>query len=346
MIENFDNIYNINKEMRFYTQERIVIPIVQSIYDEFIDKGAEYELLRLISVLPKDEYSIISNSLSTHVTREKSAWITQFYPDIVTDKETVAYIGAVTELLWTIALIIDDIEDNDKQRANMDSVWVKYGREKSYSACVAVFQLLQKDMNFRYPILKSGDLMKEKVDIAMNSLKEHSKLSFNSSVDTFNNNYYKRAIFHANFPFEILFNDEDSKIIKNIAIKSIQLINNSGQLLNDMKDIIPNSNTGKEHFGDIRNGTITIPLKLLYDKLASNQQLILSQMIGKELSKEDKIIIDEFIKITKLQENVTQLVIEGYQLAFDLISQILSKERVILLKNWIEYKTQQALTLF
>ncbi len=125
---------HIGVEIDLHTRERIYTPIVVSLYDEFISSGSANELSRLVALLPTEQYPLVLHSLSTHVTREKAAWVTQFASQLEISATDTAYLGAVSELLWTAALIADDIEDDDMQRANIETVWVRYGKQDAFKA--------------------------------------------------------------------------------------------------------------------------------------------------------------------------------------------------------------------
>lgn len=300
-------------------------------------------MFNMVKELPPEYQPMIIHSLTSHVTREKAAWILLPSEIVPLDNVNIKYVAAMIELLWTAAYIYDDIEDGDLQRASMPSVWAKYGKSKALEAYNATLDLLKRKTNEYFPDIQGGEILKNQFNIGLISLVEHRLLSFDSKMEDIERNYYERACFHANLPFDLLLAGQENKTVREELIEGVQLINNAGQLLNDLKDLVPNVINGRTQFSDVRNAVITIPLKLMFDKLSKEDQDILKYYMGKsDLSDSEIEVLKSLIKRSEMSEAVFELVVSRYNDALNKLSPFMKDSENSLLKKWIDYKIGHA----
>jgi len=250
-------------------------------------------------------------------------------------------LAASVDLLWTLALILDDIEDQDNQRAGVDTAWVVYGKERAYetaqSGLYSVIGTLKEHLGER-----TAQLCQLYVNLGVESLAEHKSLTLSSSIDEIVTNYIKRADFHTAFPVEVLYSIS-AKGDKEKAISALREVNLAGQILNDIKDFLPEYQWARLGFSDIRNGLVTVPIKSLWNLMEENERKIFLSIFGSgKISSSDKDFIEKSIKKTNILASLKTYIVDLYNSSLRNFQQVVSQESLQhCFKMWVNYKLKQ-----
>lgn len=190
--------------LEFLTRERIFTPIVGELYNEFVRNGTSQALIEILSEIPAGYHPPVLYTLTTHVTKEKPIFVYGVGDCYLTNKDKVRFIAASTDLLWCLSLIIDDIVDEDTQRANRETSWYIYGKEESYKSAGAVFKNLQ-DLTESTLSQKTKGLLLECVEDGVKSLEDPVVRRLDSDIGSITDNINHRARFHCEYPIKALF---------------------------------------------------------------------------------------------------------------------------------------------
>ncbi len=323
------------------TRERIFTPIIDELYHEFIENGTNQALVSILKQIPTEYHPPILHTLTTHVTKEKPVFIYSIGIENSVDTNIARFVAASTDLLWCLSLMIDDIIDEDDFRANKKTAWSIYGKQETYTSVNVALKTLQ---NLTAEILSPqiNQLLIETVEDGLQSLKDPSIKDMDSNIDDILRNIDRRARFHCEYPTKALFTNGEDEMVS-IASEGLFCLNRAGQILNDLKDIIPSQIYGRELFADIRSGTVTIPLIMLREVSTIEEGKILRECFNcPSLTTEQATWLQDFIATKLPREQIYTLVIENYRQFLETMRRIVTSEYFVLCQNWVNYKLNQA----
>lgn len=330
------------ENLEILTRERIFTPIIGEFYNEFVRNGTNQALVEILSEVPTEYHPPILYTLTTHVTKEKPIFVYGVGSHYFDNKDKVRFIAASTDLLWCLSLIVDDIVDEDTQRANKETSWYIYGKEKSYESARVVFKNFQ-DLIERTLSPKTKELLFECVEDGVKSLKDPAIRRLDSSIESILDNVNRRARFHCEYPIRALFSTEESQEIASLASEGLFCINRAGQILNDVKDLVPSEIYGRKLFSDISSGTATIPLVMLYGELVGEEKHLLKDcfnnpsLISERIDWLNKIIIQRLPR-----KRIYSLILENYRQFLKLMEVVITPGYFPFCQKWVDYKLNQA----
>ena len=154
-------------------------------------------------------------------------------------------------------------------------------------------------------------------------------------------NYENRCDFHATYQlqamFRILLSDKYPVDMRSL-IKAFRLINQSGQLINDLKDFVAGDMYGRG-YSDIRNSVPTVPLVYLYRVLGARDRAFLKSLYGKSiLTSTDMCIVEEMITRSNVVSNTKSRIADNFSEAIDELSPLLDPKLLKWFEDWTSYK--------
>lgn len=224
---------------------------------------------------------------------------------------------AIVELIQLASLLHDDVIDESQMRRGKESLNACFGSKNAIMLGDALYsKAFYYLASFSLPIaqsisnavckLSSGEIY----DVCLSQ-------SFHSSM----NQYY--TMIEEKTASLIASSAECAAILAGLESDSYfhygRCLGIAFQMIDDLLDVTQTQEVlGKPAMSDFREGKMTLPYLLLYEKLDAPEQKRLQAMRGKELSKEE----ERWIK-AKMQENKS--IEEGRNLAFEFANDSLSK---------------------
>ncbi|MDQ3239745.1 MAG: polyprenyl synthetase family protein [bacterium] len=293
--------------------ERIYHPTVRMIYSEFVRLGHQELTTRILESMPVDSLGPIEQALATHVHKEKSV-IAQYIGDSLgADHNQTQIVATACDLLWGLSLLYDDVIDDDQIRAGMPTSWVRYGKQRTMSAVYdgveVIVKLLQSRVN-----PETTNACSHYVQQGIDSYDEISRITFDSPLNAILMNYIRRCNFHQAFPVIALFRyiGTNNPEKESVVLEALQAGNQAGQLINDLKDCSVMT-FGREPFRDVENGVTTIPIKLLWDQMDSEEKYEYLKLHGKDgLNSNDVRILNYLFTKYYVAEQCKARIVEGY----------------------------------
>lgn len=325
------------------TRERLREPVIKDLYESYVSNRILLTLGEILNRIAPDYRLPILHTLTTHVTKEKPLFIYSIGRSFGVADCDSQLLAASVDLLWTLALIFDDIEDRDIKRAGIDTAWVVYGREKSYKAANFGLQAVLESLSDHFGC-ETAQLCKSYVDSGVESLRAHSSLTLDSSIiRNIVANYIKRADFHTTFPVEALFSISGGSGDKDRAINALRQVNLAGQILNDIKDFLPEYRWVRPGFSDIRNGLVTVPIKFLWDSMEEEERRIFLEIFGKgKMNDWEQDFIQKSLEKSRTFGLLKKIVADIYHSSWVNFQQVVSQESFRnWFKMWVEYKLDQ-----
>lgn len=322
-------------------QERLFHPVVNELYEEYLNLGIADALVLILEKIPEPLLDPIIHTQTSHITKEKPVFIAELALDNGVAKEDALLVAAVTDLLWSLSLIYDDIEDHDQHRAGKQSAWVKFGKETAYQAAEIGFKATLQTLSEEI-CPDSAKQCERHVMAGVESIREHVELKISeANEEILIANYQKRADFHTIFPVETLFQGQDEDRVYK-AKEAITEVNLAGQVLNDLKDMSPKHAWQREGFSDIRSGLVTLPNLVLYSRLDIGQQRSFLNKFGKaHLEESHKTDILDLIDRTQTLMDLKTYVEYKYERSRKHFSHSLSPRSQHYIDIWIDYKLEQ-----
>ena len=258
------------------------------------------------------------------------------------DTNRARFVAASTDLLWCLSLMVDDIIDEDDYRASKKTAWSIYGQQETYASANVAFGTLQ-DLTTETLSPKTKQLLIETVEDSLKSLEDPALNNMNSNIEDILRNVDRRARFHCEYPVKALFAGSKREEIISIAADGLFCVNRAGQILNDVKDLIPPQIYGRKLFADIHTGTATVPLVMLRETSTTDEEQILRECFNcPSLTTEQTNWLQRFI-ITKLpKQRIYALVLENYRQFLETMSKTVTPEYFVLCQKWVDYKMSQA----
>ncbi len=323
------------------TRERIFEPTIRNLYTEFVRNGTYQKLLEIINHIPPEHHPPILYTLTTHVTKEKPVFIYGIGTGNSADEDTTRFVAASTDLLWCLSLMVDDIIDKDYMRANRKTTWNLYGQEETYRSAQVAFGIIQ-DLMAEILSPTAAQLLVETVNDSLKSLEDPVLRSMDSNVDDIIHNIDRRARFHCEYPIRALFAGNEKEEIISIVTDGLFCVNRAGQILNDVKDLVPSTVYGREPFTDIRSGTTTIPLVMLQNVSTSEEKQILRECFNcPTLTPKQVSWLRDFVTRKLPREQIYSLVSQNYKQFLETMEKVVPSQYLVLCQGWVDYKLTQ-----
>ncbi len=328
------------EQLKLQLGERIYNPTVREVFEEYIKYGCLDHYKQIIDGMPYAVAQAVVKVQSTQVYKEKSLWPIFISEKLGLDTSKAAKIGAVIDLLWGVAIMIDDIFDGDKMRGDSPAAWVNIGAKKTqefaYIAVESVFDYLSREVDS-----KSVKLLKEFMIRGINSVVLHRRMNIDTDYSIILNNYLNRDDFHSAFPLYALY---DPKVISLQDLEGmslgIRIFNQAGQLINDTRDVLPGAKDGTSRLSDFREGQVTVALKCLYSNLTDADKKFFSNAFGtKTIDYYTIRRIGAMAGSGNFRDQMRRRINDTYARGFSVLCMYMSEKGIKMLEEWIRYKT-------
>jgi len=244
---------------------------------------------------------------------------------------------AVIEMIHAASLLHDDVIDDATTRRGSPSINALYGDKTAimfgdilYSK--AFTQLTTMDSQIAYNISNAVTLLSigEMLDVQLTE-------NFNSSYDKYLDMIYKKtsSLIEASAKSAAILVNKNSD---NFAIYGRNL-GIAFQMVDDILDITQDSATlGKPAMLDFKEGKVTIPYLLLWERLDQNGKEKLQSLYLKELTKEEANWLKEQFVSTKALDDAIKLAYKFGTDAIEAIKDENNPELIEIMKSMIERK--------
>lgn len=319
--------------------ERVKFPIVSEVYEEWKKKGLLEETVKIIGELPDTLAEPIVHSFTTHVHKEKGLFVYLIAEELGLDSHLAKPLAVSGEILWALALMMDDIQDEDLTRGGVESCWAKFGRERTEQSAYLGLNALMK-----YIEAALGDSVARKcmkyVDMGFRSLEEHKQMGLDTPHGVILRNYERRCDFHGIFQLDSIFGLKNTDPLKQSKLVSgLRYYYRGGQLINDLKDLLSGDLYGRA-YSDIRNGVPTIPLLDMYTNLQPQRRGRLKEIFGKRVvSADEHNEIARMVKESGIIVMTIRIIKDSYSTGLRYLAEILSPNRFEWFQKWATYKT-------
>lgn len=321
-------------------RERISIPIVDELYAEFVRNGTNQALVKILNQIPPEYHSPILHTLTTHVTKEKPVFIYGIGHDV--DANRAQFVAASTDLLWCLSLMVDDIIDKDDFRANKKTAWRIYGQQETYRSAEVAFRTLQ-DLTAQTLSPEAKQLPIETVNDSLKSLEDPAIKNMDSNINDILRNIDRRARFHCEYPVKTLFANTGNEELIQAATNALFCVNRAGQILNDVKDLVPLEIYGRLPYTDIHSGTVTVPLIMLQKVSTPDEKQKLRECFNfPSLTSEQTNWLQGFIVRRLPRQQIYNLVSDNYRIFLETMNRIVTARDFVFCENWVNYKMSQA----
>jgi len=238
-----------------------------------------FSLAEILQAVPSDYRAPVVHTLGSHITKEKPLFVYSLGKSTDMPERDVRLLAASIDMLWSLALIFDDIVDEDTQRAGEDAAWVVFGKEKAYKSAQAGLSAVFSKLQGRF-----GNQVVNRcrfyISSGIGSVAAHRRLTLDSSADSIINNYIQRANFHALFPVDAICSKTGEEKEREDAVKALREVNLAGQILNDFKDLTSQYCWIRAGFSDIRGGLVTVPIRYVWEKLNEEEKAKFQRVFG------------------------------------------------------------------
>lgn len=228
------------------------------------------------------------------------------------EEEKVQTVSAAVDVLWTLSVVVDDIYDIDEMRRGKPAAWKVFGKAEAYKSAETVLRkVLEKLAIELSPI--AAKICKQSIEEGMKSIKEHKKLGFENTQEDFEENYKSRDAFFSAAPMEILaavYIDKSQVLVE--AGSGLETYYLGGQIGNDLDDLFGGAGRTKK-YSDIRSGLVTLPIKIMWDRMDKVDRVNFMNLFGKgELSEEESTMIEGLLEKHQIFEKSMRLIEEKY----------------------------------
>lgn len=319
---------------------RLHEPAIAWFYEDFVTRGVLEKEAAIVDTFPKQLRVPIIHTLGTHVTKEKPQFV--FHLGTVANylQDQTTSLAAVTDLLWSFALIYDDIHDHDEKRGGKQTAWKEFGTDVAMKSIESGYANVLQFVAHNFSPSRAEEC-KEYIEIGINSLSKHKQLSVDSPLPLIEKNYIDRARFHTDFPIAALF---PNSIQKDNAMQALQQINFAGQILNDVKDLLPENVSGRPNFSDIRERVVTIPIKYLWEEGTSEEKNLIAQLMSGDvpLGQSQKDAIEQVIRNHSIPCLIKDQLIQLYASSLQILQETTNDPTTLqVFQTWNGYKLKQ-----
>lgn len=319
--------------------DRITVPTVAAVYDEWKRRGLLLTSEEFLYTLPEEVQSVLIHSFVTHVHKEKGLAV-----DIIGDHSGVdtakrRTLAMSADMLWAISLIVDDIEDGDITRGSLDTCWVKFGKEQTLQATVLAIKALAGYLVEKTGIPSIPLSYQAYLQVGLRSLGDHGRMDLETPIGEITRNYEERCDFHGTFPLtamSVLVPRSETHF--NLAIAGLRLFNQAGQLINDLKDFV-GGDLYHRSFSDIRKGVPTVPLVIMYHSLDRlDQQHLLSVFGSGHITLDAIDVINRLVIRSDVVGKVLGRITDCYDQSMILLNRVIAPADLSWFEKWIDYK--------
>lgn len=245
--------------------------------------------------------------------------------------------------MWSTSLIVDDIIDNDSQRAGLESAWSKFGKEEAFDCAQATCKHLFSNLCEKVSPMSSL-AASSYVELAMNSLEDHKKLDLDSPLGKFYDNYVLRQDFCCAFPVDAIFEFVGTKATRELARNALREVTLAGQILNDLKDFLPRYGWIRANFSDLRNKLVTIPIRILFENLNCEDKERLRKLYNQSslIEENDQLFIFESFRKNDSLHLIVEMTQNLYGQSLDKFSTFVTDQyQFNPIQEWVNYKLSQ-----
>jgi len=326
---------------------KVTHPTIEEFATEYADSDTPEYVADILKVLPNKLRQPIQYTFAKHVTKERPLEVLYAGKELGASTEKALGLAACIDVLWNVGIIIDDVYDKDETNARLEpSAWSKFGKATALTASTAAVAATVTYAAKNYGPKQAFNLSRD-LQQGVASLTQSRKLSLESPLDDYFNNYDMRSAFYTKFPIGALqkYTEVDPVQISGVQL-SLARMNRAGQMINDLQDFdesIDRSRT--DSFSDIRNGVSSIPIRHIWHSVDQKTQERFATLHGKEdLTDSDIHFIRGLTDQTELGPAMLSKIHSEYGAARDHYIDILSpsKKTVEWLDKWLEYKQDQA----
>jgi octaprenyl-diphosphate synthase len=257
-------------------KERLHRVILRRQFRLYRELGIEEAFSNILKRVPKQYRRPITHTQLSIPYRQNSLFIYAIAPANY-DHDKLVMLCAVMEMFWTLAVAYDDIIDRDRVRYGKAAAWTRYGtlttRKSLRFGLRAVAQTVGKCFGERSS--RSAIIYFNK---AARSLAEHRRLSLQSTLKQCISDYAQRFEFIATYPAGIIYASGQKK---NIASRALLSFHIASQIINDLKDFSQEYSQTRQSFGDVKNGVVTVPIKVFWDRSNTEDRKRLKKLFGK-----------------------------------------------------------------
>ncbi|MBI4036640.1 polyprenyl synthetase family protein [Candidatus Daviesbacteria bacterium] len=327
---------------------RINAPTVLSVFEEWKNRGLLFLTQEFLGRLEPETAIPIHHSFVTHVHKEKGLFVEVLGKNLGINSDIRKPLAVSADMLWAISLMFDDIEDEDTMRGNLQTCWVKFGKQQTLAAALNGTKKLLEYLTEKVGNSTVASSCTRYIQIGLRSLREHRLMDLETPVGIITRNYENRCDFHGTFQLSAMWTEsqEDQKF--KLAISGLRLFNQGGQLINDLKDFTDGDLYGRS-FSDIRRGVPTIPLSYLYNLLSPTDRSTLLAFFGKgTITPTDSMVINELVTKSNVLRNTLARIADCYRDSIAQLAEVVSPQDLSWFQKWAEYKqknlVQQLLT--
>ena len=304
------------------SQKRIYTPVLKDLFDYYLDIGLQIQLSSIMREVPEEYQDPFFHTLITHVTKEKPVFIYSIGAGFGVDKEKSAFMAAITDILWTTSLMVDDVVDEDTQRANRGTCWVLYGKERTMASVNSILGILYEKLD-RKVFPRSTHYLVNDILKGMESFDSKAIKDVETVEEEVAININKRAMFHCEFPVVAMLGGYQSDQEIKLGSETLYTVNMEGQILNDVKDLVSTNLYGRKSFSDIRGGIMTIPLVMLYKGLNEEQKRYFCSIFGhRDLTNNELENFHEIVYTKLPRFEIFERVRTGYSHFLELMGRI------------------------
>lgn len=299
----------------------------QALIELYNRSGVKVESDKVIGSLPEQQAKIILYTHNGSATKVKPMLPYLLSTHNGIPEPTARSLAASVDLLWTLSVIVDDIQDGDTVRRGKEASWVKYGKEETMAAAHAC---LEKVMGYLYANFGKEvvGMCKQYIEEGLQSQATQHELRLDSTPEQILHQYSERDSFFTTFPLVAAFalHQPQNTQKANECALGLQAYNQGGQIGNDLNDLTPKAD-GRYRFSDIKNGQVTLPIFLLYARLDETQrEYFLSRFGKRDLTAEEATQIREFIEDHGIIDLGLEAIWQQYETARALLKCNLSEE--------------------
>lgn len=322
---------------------RIKTPQIANLYRRFQDAGLEEASWKVISDIPETERVPLLYTLTVHVTKEKPVFIYAIGKHYRRNIEKLNLVAVSTDLLWALSLMLDDVVDNDTQRAGQDSTWTIFGKENIRNYVMSTLGIFyEKQAQEISPAV--ANLLRSCVEDGIRSLYSPQVHSIDSSEEDILYNIDQRARFHCEYPIKAIFEgDPEHEEQSKLAMEGLFASNRAGQIINDVKDLVPSNLYGRPLFSDIIGGTTTVPLSMMMDVLkGADRRFIYRVFNSKESDQKTLDDLEGIISANLPRARIHRKISDIYEYFTDIMRVVTDEDGFDVCQEWSEYKLTQA----
>lgn len=326
---------------------KITNQTVLDLATEYGDSGLPEYVADILRLLPHKLKEPIGYTFRQHVTKERPLSILHVGDELGINRERSLGAAACVDVLWNVAIVVDDIYDGDETNARQEpSAWSKFGKTTALAASTAAVASTVGYTASRYGVNDARQLSSQLRE-GIASLTQSRNIGYDSPIEDYFSNYDMRSRFYAAGPISTIAKKEDippQRIVG--AQNALAHMNRAGQMINDLQDFdISDDRSRTQSFSDLRNGVKSIPIRHLWLAASPEERRQLKELEGKpSLTGNDEGFIHRLMVKTDFVSAMKSLIDNEYRKGReDYISALEpSPQTAEWLDSWIAYKQGQS----